>query len=77
MLTGGRGDRDDAILPPVGGQVYCRVRRRFSEHLDQLISRSEGVDSPDPGSKPSTDQPSDLPKSREQYTNHPLVLCLS
>ncbi|KAK3527184.1 hypothetical protein QTP86_014596, partial [Hemibagrus guttatus] len=36
----------------------------FSEHLDQLISRPEGVDSPDPGSKPSTDTISPLTSPR-------------
>ncbi|XP_058238675.1 microtubule-associated serine/threonine-protein kinase 4 isoform X9 [Hemibagrus wyckioides] len=38
----------------------------FSEHLDQLITRPEGVDSPDPGSKPSIDTISHLTSPRAE-----------
>ncbi|XP_034156733.2 microtubule-associated serine/threonine-protein kinase 4 isoform X5 [Pangasianodon hypophthalmus] len=58
-------DEPDATTPssPVSNAT---LSGSFSEHLDQLISRPEGVDSPDTASKPSTDAISHLTSPRPE-----------
>ncbi|XP_060768495.1 microtubule-associated serine/threonine-protein kinase 4 isoform X5 [Neoarius graeffei] len=59
-------DEPDAATTPSSPVSNATLSGSFSEHLDQLISRPDGGDSPDTASKPSADTISHLTSPRPE-----------